>query len=377
MTQRCHVCQSRELIPFEDFSRFLQVTSDCRPHPHTGCLAGCARCGTVQKVADEAYLRECAGIYEAYELYKLSGGLEQQIFSQNSGAAESRSMRLLKALDRLGRLPEQGRLLDVGCGNGGLLRSFNAVRPGWAMWGCELHDRNRAVVEAIPGVEGFHVGDVAGLDRTFDMISLLHSLEHIVAPLEFLAGLKAKLRPGGLLLIDVPDFLAGPFDLLVADHVTHFTLDGLERLVRAAGFDVLFSSDTAVNKELTLLARSAECPATSLESAPCPVDRVEHALAWLGAVLGAAMDGAARGEFGLFGTAIAAVWLRTELNEAVAFFVDEDRSKTGKSLFGVPVITPDQVERGEVLLPFPPAMARQIAERLAGLGIRFILPPDL
>jgi len=42
-------------------------------------------------------------------------------------------------------------------------------------------------------------------DKKFDMISIVHVLEHIEDPVEFLAGLHGSLKPDGKLFIEVPD----------------------------------------------------------------------------------------------------------------------------------------------------------------------------
>ena len=372
----CHICRTGQLSLFPAFSQLLQVASDCTPYPKSGRLAVCERCGTVQKVADEEFQHGCDEIYGKYSVYQQAGGVEQQVFSSQSGMPASRSSVLLDALFDAGFIPGQGELLDVGCGNGNLLKSFHARRPEWQLWGCELHDTHKAEVEALPGVAGFHAGDVAEMDRTFDMISMLHCLEHIVDPQSFLRTLRGKLKPDGLLLVEVPNFRQNPFDLIVADHAAHFTRGSLEKLLEAAGMDILCSSEEIIPKELTLLVRNSARSSRDLPASPVESDAVQASIDWLLQMRDQARGAAAQAPLGVFGTSIAGMWLLSELGDDIAFFVDEDRNRVGRETFGVQVVSPDQVERGAVLLPFPPAIAQRIAERLSGAGIKFIQPAD-
>ena len=370
----CHICHNDTLEMVSLFHELKQVTSDCRPHPRNGHLGICTHCGSVQKRVDAAYRAECDEIYRSYALYRQSGGVEQKVFSQACGTGDSRSMVMFKALEKEGVIPQNGHLLDVGCGNGSLLRSFHSIRPDWTMWGCELHDANKSEVEAIPGVEGFHVGDVAKLDRQFEMVSMQHSLEHFFEPVTFLSSLRNKLTPGGLLLIEVPNYAANPFDLVVADHVTHFDKTSLERVIEAAGYDIVFSSDEAIPKELTLLARRADREMAPMVKAGAPEAMVREYLSWLLDIRDQAHGLASKGSLGLFGTAIAAVWLLSELGDEVSFFVDEDATRVGKNMFGIPVHAPNATPTGTILLPFPMAIAEGIARRLEHLDIRLALP---
>ena len=113
-------------------------------------------------------------------------------------------------------------MLDVGCGNGAMLRAFSQAAPGWSLAGTELSDKYRRLVEGIPGVESLYTCPPAEVPGQFDLVSMIHVLEHIPRPAAFLARLLPKLVPGGLLVVELPHHVANPFELLIADHCTHF-----------------------------------------------------------------------------------------------------------------------------------------------------------
>ena len=81
-------------------------------------------CGATQKLVDDAWRKDVVRIYEGYAIYHQGAGAEQAVFDQGSGAAQSRSERIVGRLGGVLDLPESGRLLDIGCGNGAFLRAF-------------------------------------------------------------------------------------------------------------------------------------------------------------------------------------------------------------------------------------------------------------
>ena len=78
-------------------------------------------------------------------------------------------------------------------------------------------------MESIPGVIALHTGPLTDLRLRFDLVVMVHALEHIPRLIEFLSALKNLLTPTGLLLIEVPDLDKSPFDILIADYCTHFS----------------------------------------------------------------------------------------------------------------------------------------------------------
>lgn len=371
----CHSCGSDTMEPVPGLEDLGLVTSDCRPWDGRRFLSWCPCCGLVQKCVDQDFHADCCRIYDSYAVYHQSGGQEQKTFGAD-GAGVARSEHLLRGLQSHLPLPDSGRLLDVGCGNGVLLKSFGALNPAWTLCGLDLDDRSREVVKALPGVEDFYCCDLMEVPGSFDMVSMMHCLEHVLAPVEFLRKTARLLEPGGLLLVEVPDFATNPFDLAIADHCTHFTPETLEDVAWRAGFEPLLLERGLVGKELTLLARLVTetddtCRFTDSR------DVAARALSWLGSTLATARA-IPSGELGIFGTSIAGVWLFNCLEGKTAFFVDEDVSRVGHVLFDLPVVSPEELRPGQtVFLSFPPHIAKVIAARMAESPARFVLPPDM
>lgn len=378
----CDVCHHAALAAVPGYADLRRVTSDCHPWPAGGALCVCRACGCAQKEIGPAWEREVRTIYAEYDIYHQSAGVEQSVFDADSGGAAARSERLLNAVWSHLKLPARGRLLDLGCGNGALLRSCGRVAPQWTLAGSELTDRHRDEVESLPGVAAFHSCPLADIPGPFDVITMNHVLEHIPGPIEFLQQVRGKLAPEGALIIQTPNLGRNPFDLLVADHASHLVSAMTAWIASQAGHEVVLCTEEIIPKETTVIARASGEPA---QPAPAvdPAAMGSFAAAcvdWLAAVRDQARQIAGRGRFGLFGTAIAGTWLCGELGEAVRFFVDEDPHRIGQTHLGRPIHSPRQVAPGsDVYLALTPEVAAAVQEH-AGIGdgpATYHAPPPL
>ncbi|HEX6107304.1 MAG TPA: class I SAM-dependent methyltransferase [Gemmatimonadales bacterium] len=118
-----------------------------------------------------------------------------------------------KARVRLAReaapLGDGSAVLDVGCGQPSflevLVRATGArgvgVDPSDAGWAREPTRWSSAGLTLRKGA----VPDALG-DGPFDLLTMWHALEHDYQPLETLRLLRGAVRPGGALLIEVPDY---------------------------------------------------------------------------------------------------------------------------------------------------------------------------
>jgi SAM-dependent methyltransferase len=133
-----------------------------------------------------------------------------------------------------------GRLLDVGCGDGTFLMA--AQQKGWTVVGTEMNPH-------VARSNGLDVRDTIEdvSDRApFDCITLWHSLEHMRDPRSMLSGLLRLLKSNGRLIIAVPDagglqakmFGRKWFHLDVPRHLYHFDADSLTHLLQSSGYSV-------------------------------------------------------------------------------------------------------------------------------------------
>jgi 2-polyprenyl-3-methyl-5-hydroxy-6-metoxy-1,4-benzoquinol methylase len=93
------------------------------------------------------------------------------------------------------------RVLDVGCGTGGLLRALGDA--GYAdVWGIELSEYAADIARKSTNATVW-TGDVLDLplsDASADVINATEVIEHLRDPLAFFRRVKALLRPGGVFI---------------------------------------------------------------------------------------------------------------------------------------------------------------------------------
>jgi SAM-dependent methyltransferase len=135
-----------------------------------------------------------------------------------------------------------GRLLEVGAGSGGFVRT--AIARGWKVDATEI---SKSALDGLraAGATVFN-GDVAVArypDDHFDMVVSLEVLEHLPAPLADLAELCRVTRPGGLLLLTTPNFdglsrrcLGARWRVIDPEHLGYFTRRTLGWTLRRAGY---------------------------------------------------------------------------------------------------------------------------------------------
>jgi 2-polyprenyl-3-methyl-5-hydroxy-6-metoxy-1,4-benzoquinol methylase len=162
-------------------------------------------------------------------------------------AAISRNMRrYLRHLSGISGL-RQGRLLDVGCGTGDLLEvahdagyTVTGVEPCTAAaehagvrFGCERILHGRYERSMFP-------------ENSFDAVTLVHVIDHVVHPLELLRAIFFHLRPGGHVLAathNISSWLAmltgENFIAYSVQHISYFNRRTFRMMLEAAGFEVL------------------------------------------------------------------------------------------------------------------------------------------
>lgn len=374
----CKICAATQLEELPEFKALPRVSSDCKPIPPGGRLAVCMACGAVQKPADPNWEQDAAAIYREYQPYFQSGGVEQAVFDPVKGIPRRRSSAILDRLAETRNLGPTGSVLDVGCGNGVLLSAFAEIRPQWQLFGHELSALNLGKLETIPGFKQLFTGGLTDIPRKFDVVTMMHSLEHFPEPLAGLKDLQPKLVDDGCLFIEVPNAEATPFDLLIADHASHFTRHDIARLVKRAGMGASVIATDWITKELSVVMSSAG-PIVTLPQPLTPADvlkRVKAQLAWLQAIVDGAKAASKKGRFGIFGTSIAAMWLFGQVADKVDFFVDEDPSRKQATLFDRPIMAPgDAPKESYIYVALIPQVARAVANRLGRPGVHFEVPP--
>lgn len=149
------------------------------------------------------------------------------------------------------KMVPRGRLLDVGCGLGEFLSLFPPEHY-------EVQGVEPSQVAAEHALQKFGISVCADHYRQnlfnsqrFDVITALQVFEHLRDPRQFLAAVYEHLRPGGVVVIDVPSYnnprflfyrLTGLSPIVKRDfipsHLFYYTRRTLVDLAASAGFRI-------------------------------------------------------------------------------------------------------------------------------------------
>lgn len=256
-------------------------------------------------------------------------------------------------------------ILDIGCGNGGLLMQFR-----------ELGYTNLAGIDPSKGCvrnmaqQGIkaHVGTLSSLPAELnkvDCIVLSHVLEHLYDVRSAIHACASRLNSDGFLYIEVPDAsrytecMVAPFQDFNTEHINHFSPSCLRNLLVRSGFSpldlgqktikasaefpypatfVIGRVSSEVPKHLELdgnLKRTineyTNASALSMQQIASNIDRIS----------------ARHSNIYVWGTGQLLMKLLTETSlktQKVLAFVDSNPINQGKRLSGVPIIPPNQIQ---------------------------------
>jgi ubiquinone/menaquinone biosynthesis C-methylase UbiE len=335
----------------------------------------CASCGLVfiANVSD----RTLARFYDEECAYFSSAHFDTESPENITKYATYRALLVEEGVSR-------GDLLDVGCGRGGFLRWV--AGQGWQGRCVGLDADVRSLPVDPPTGVSFQRGFALELPfeaASWDLLTCFHVLEHLRDLDRALGEACRVLRPGGHLLVEVPDAerydeapIGTAFWIGIREHVNHFSADSLARVMHRHGLEVVrvargrLPTPEFSYPSLLLLGRRCDqpryVPQARLGDIALGVRRAREALV--------AQSRQVEGLIAQWGRV--AIWgLSAELMSLLPLLAldrvtlcDGSRAKQQTTYRGQPILAPEAVERtgGLVIAPY---LHREAIRRAAvGLG---------
>lgn len=259
----------------------------------------------------------------------------------------------------------QGRLLDVGCGQGDFLNAVRSLNlSGWELQGLEPSEEACSVARSNGlKVEQGYLGHDSLEEHSFDAITLVSVLEHLPDPKVSVDRICRLLKPDGIFFVEVPNVIhpeltmSGFFSL---EHIQHFTPASLARLCAENDWNEFFVDDGASEQVIRMVA-SRNLVGWGLQPQKLPdADALQAADAVrryqteenqflevlrervINVVEGWQASGKTIALYGA-GAHTAALSSHINLSENCQFLIDGDPKKQGREFLGLPVCAPDQI----------------------------------
>jgi SAM-dependent methyltransferase len=226
--RNCPICQEEngEILHTQNF-----VLPEGHPLSNGYDILCCDRCGFVY--ADTTVSQKDYDIF-----YTKLSKYEDKKTATGGGESPYDAARIQKTAECIAEfLPDKSvRILDIGCANGGLLGYLKKLGYN------NLCGLDPSPICAETTKQKFELPDSFGV---FDVIILSHVLEHIQDVSSALTNLKDILDKNGILYAEVPDakrylnFYVSPFHYFDTEHINHFSLKFLEKLLMLANFTII------------------------------------------------------------------------------------------------------------------------------------------
>lgn len=234
-------------------------------HEHDGGTFTCPHCGASPPLVDgfPAFAPTLAAEVEGFD-----PAAHAQLAQCERGHFwfEARNKLIVGAIAR--HFPSAGHYLEVGCGTGCVLQAVAGAFPALRISGSEVLTAGLAfAAQRVPRARLLQM-DARRLPYTqaFDVIGAYDVIEHIAEDATVLAEFRRALRPGGGVVITVPQhgWLWSTQDTL-ARHVRRYEPGELEAKLRDNGFEVLYASGFMLPLvPLMLLSRRRALPANEV-----------------------------------------------------------------------------------------------------------------
>lgn len=336
---KCRFCKG-DISIFLDLSDIpLSVTSDLRVVNIGVKVFRCDHCGLLQKYSSEKIQNE---YFNEFYSQPLTDGDEQIKFIGNT--PYPRSELIIKKIEKY--MQERGQILDIGTGSGVFLKSYQKFFPKWKLFAQDIQENSINHLLKLMPKENFYLGDIKNIKDRFELISIIGVLGHIPNLLTFLEELH-KISNDSKIVIQTPDIQKNFFDVVIIDHITFFSKSMLYKILSQYFVDISFFD--VVNKEITTAINFKE----KKEEFDCEKEekdiltqakRFKNFVTYLFH---------SKESFVVLGSAPVSTYIGAILKNRLICFVDEDKSKQGKTHLNTFIKDFASINKNDVIiLPF-------------------------
>lgn len=215
----CPLCRSERATPREFLRDRYGLPID---------FAQCCACGHLYQWQQPS-ARWWKEFYEQH-YWPIYGCLAARSLEEEARNSAHRYEKILTQLKLHGLMPR--KILDVGSGTGGVFPAAEAVFPGCEVLGSDVFPSDNPKMAQVDWQDH-------GFSCDADLVTSIHSLEHVHEPMKVLANIRNSVSPGHYLYVEVPNLQSPRVhrkDFFHLAHVQYYDPIALRQMFQAAGY---------------------------------------------------------------------------------------------------------------------------------------------
>jgi SAM-dependent methyltransferase len=345
---RCRICESPVSILFESPSE-IALLSSATPIVGSTVVDLCRACGHAQTRP----VMNVRNYYESEYQFRIRSEDEDDLYDRIGETNVYRSGQQAHLVATSFDLQRPLKVLDYGCGKGRSLKLLVEHHPLLEPYVFDVSESYRQFWNSfVPAERQATTLIPTDWHDRMDLVLSFFALEHVEAPSDFVATLRRLLRPGGQAFVVIPNVLTNVSDLVVVDHINHFSVTSLSHLFSCAGFvDLRVDVESYRGAFVVSATRSADDDPFPKNSVPEQIG-LEKILAlgtyWRDIVENIAATEKTRPateKSAIYGSGIYGLFIATALPDRTRTlcFLDQNPWRQGLSLIGIPVLAPDEL----------------------------------
>lgn len=314
----------------------------------------CDTCGHAQSPD----LPDVSEFYDTQYRISLDIDGHDQLYENNAGDQVFRTAFQAEMIQAL-TLPTEAKVLDFGAGKATTLQRLAQTRPDIVPHVFDVStDYVEHWVDWVPINQQATYELPQDWSGRFDLITAHFVLEHVASPVEILKELARCLAPNGQIFFSIPDAEGNSGDLLVVDHLNHFTLASITAAMAKANL-VTESVDRHAFAGAFVIVAKGSIPSIKPTA---DIAGLRTALIEWENILSRLAQNIPDGPIAIYGAGFYGSMISTRLTNKISCFLDRNPYLQGQNHLGAPVLIPEDCPSDvtAVIAGLNPARARKI-----------------
>jgi cyclopropane fatty-acyl-phospholipid synthase-like methyltransferase len=307
---------------------------------------------------------------------------EDQLFVTKEGKEFYRLEYQADIVERKLKLNDGDTILDYGCAKASTLKILKNRHHKITPMCFDVSDAYQAFwssfIEPNHSFANIKVPD--NWNNNISHITSFFALEHAENPAEFVRDIHRLLKNNGECLIIVPDFSNNWADLIVADHVNHFTKTSIRRLLENNGF-IVSNIDNEIYHGTFIVTAQKQSELvgikTQIDNISALIDRTKEIASFWESFsdrISAIEEEINTENFVIYGSGFYGAFISTLMTTLPQYYLDQSSHRQGREFFGKAIIAPEDMphDTKHMIVGLNPSIAKKVIESNKDLNLENI-----